>query len=218
MRLARRLAAVRRCQAMAAGRIGLAQVPLGNAVKAEEQVIVASVEMLARTGHQCIDVVRIVVVGLLDVHGHVRRELGRRPPARARPRSRNSTSRSAGRAESGRSRSRLAPRASAPRGRSTDSGTASRARPGSRGAPAAVVRTSLAGDDQRRAIRRPDLRIGVSGLHGALRQDREVHHAEANRPGASSTRPSMRNSRRYRRTSGTDGESGEPRLTRRTAR
>src|SRR5262245_18083306 len=34
--------------------------------------------------------------------------------------------------------------------------------------------------------------------------------------GASSTRPYIRNSRRYFRTSGTDGESGEPRLTRRT--
>ena len=51
---------------MTAGRIALAQVPFGNAVKTEEQVIVASIEMLARTGHQWIDVARIVVVGLLD--------------------------------------------------------------------------------------------------------------------------------------------------------
>src|ERR1041384_766114 len=36
--------------------------------------------------------------------------------------------------------------------------------------------------------------------------------------GTSRTRSSPKNSRRYRRTSGTDVESGEPRLTRRTAR
>ena len=35
--------------------------------------------------------------------------------------------------------------------------------------------------------------------------------------GVSITRASMRNSFKYRRTSGTDGESGEPRLTRRIA-
>src|SRR5206468_713591 len=34
--------------------------------------------------------------------------------------------------------------------------------------------------------------------------------------GASSTRPSIRNSRKYFRTSWTDGESGEPRLTSKT--
>ena len=33
----------------------------------------------------------------------------------------------------------------------------------------------------------------------------------------SSTRPSIKNSRKYRRTAGTDGASGEPRFTRRTA-
>ena len=48
--------------------IGLFQVPLGQAMKTEQQVIVASVEILLGTPNQGSDVVRVLVKGWHDGH------------------------------------------------------------------------------------------------------------------------------------------------------
>ena len=77
VRRAGHFATVRHFQAMAAGRVGLAQMPLRDAVKTEQQMVVAGVEMIFRARHQRRDVIRRVEIRRLDRHGHGRRHFCR---------------------------------------------------------------------------------------------------------------------------------------------
>ena len=68
------LAAVLRRQTVAPGGIGLAHVPLRQAVVAEQQMVVAALEILLRAGHQRRDVVGLIEARRLHLHPHWRRE------------------------------------------------------------------------------------------------------------------------------------------------
>ena len=65
-------AAVLGGQAMAAGRIGLAKLALGQAMETEQQMVEALVEVILRAGDERVDVVRVVEVGRLNLDVHSR--------------------------------------------------------------------------------------------------------------------------------------------------